>query len=131
LNKNLTIGLVLTAVLIAGGAWWVSSNKTDVVPKAVVTEVSPNPTQNDAMITVEMKNMAFVPNHLKVKPGEKITVINRDSVKHNLIATGEGDFDTGLLGKDESAVITAPTEPGEYPFNCTPHPFMTGTLVVE
>lgn len=131
MNKNIIIGLVAVAVLIAGGAWWMSLNKTTVTPVETVTEATPNPTQEEAMLTVEIKNFAYTPKEVKVKPGEKFLVINRDSTEHTLTASTKGGFDTGLLGKDESVTVTAPTEPGEYPFLCTPHTFMTGTLVVE
>jgi plastocyanin len=30
-----------------------------------------------------------------------------------------------------SSSFTAPTKPGSYPFHCTIHPFMHGTLVVQ
>ncbi len=79
---------------------------------------------------VEIKDFAFSPNQLTVKPGQTIVVTNRDSVKHDFSADDGKSFDTELLAQNESATVTAPMTPGEYPFHCNPHPNMKGTLVV-
>ncbi len=82
--------------------------------------------------TIEMSNFAFSPSTLRAKVGEKITVTNRDIAGHTFTSDEEGLFGTSLLGKDQSAIITAPSKPGTYPFHCTPHAArMKGTLVVE
>ena len=41
-------------------------------------------------------------------------------------------FDTGLIQPaGGTAMFTAPTQPGSYPFGCRVHLFMQGTLVVQ
>ncbi|MBA0127034.1 cupredoxin domain-containing protein [Haloechinothrix sp. YIM 98757] len=65
-----------------------------------------------------------------VAPGAEITVTNEDNAAHTVTATEQGDFDTEIQG-GETATFTAPSEPGSYPLECTFHPSMTGTLVVE
>lgn len=78
-----------------------------------------------------MKDFAFSPANLEVRPGEKITVVNEDSAAHTVTAT-EGDaFDTGSIAGGKSGTFTAPSEAGEYDFVCTFHPNMTGTLTVR
>ena len=65
-----------------------------------------------------------------VPPGAEITVRNMDGVGHTVTADEGGAFDV-VVGPGEEVTFTAPSEAGEYPFHCTPHPAMTATLVVE
>ena len=80
---------------------------------------------------IDIKNFAFSPNQTTVKPGAKITVTNNDITGHSFTADDGKSFDTGILAQGKSATVTAPTTPGSYPFHCTPHPNMQGTLVVK
>jgi plastocyanin len=80
-------------------------------------------------VKVEIEDFAFSPASLTIAPGTQVTFVNKDSVKHS--ATGDGDaFDTGLLGKDEKAVITFDKE-GTFTYFCGPHPDMKATIVVQ
>ncbi|MGW3935182.1 cupredoxin domain-containing protein [Streptomyces sp. NBC_00024] len=93
------------------------------------TRSSPSATAGAVRIT--MKDFAFSPANLEVRPGEKITVVNEDSAAHTVTAT-EGDaFDTGSIAGGKSGTFTTPTKAGEYAFVCTFHPNMTGTLIVR
>lgn len=65
-----------------------------------------------------------------VPAGAEIVVRNLDGVGHTVTAD-EGDTFDVVVGPGEETTFTAPSEPGEHPFHCTPHPAMTGTLVVE
>jgi plastocyanin len=65
-----------------------------------------------------------------VPAGAEITVINEDTAPHTVTTTETEDFDAIVQG-GETTTFTAPSEPGEYPFVCTYHPNMTGTLVVS
>jgi plastocyanin len=69
---------------------------------------------------------------MTVKPGQKVTVTNDDSVTHTLTDKASHKFDTGdIPGGGGTKTFTAPTRPGRYPFGCTIHPEMKGTLVVQ
>lgn len=63
-----------------------------------------------------------------VPPGAAVTVVNEDGAPHTVTAD-DGTFDSAA-GEGESGTCTAPGEPGEFPFHCSAHPDMTGTLVV-
>lgn len=65
-----------------------------------------------------------------VPAGAEITVVNEDTAPHTVTTTETEDFDAIVQG-GETTTFTAPSEPGEYPFFCTYHPNMTGTLVVS
>jgi plastocyanin len=77
--------------------------------------------------SIEMRDFAFSPRTVEIRVGDRVTWTNRDGVEHN--ATN-GSFDTGLLAEGESASIRF-TAPGTYEFFCTPHPSMTGTVIVR
>ncbi len=79
---------------------------------------------------VSIKEFTFGPDKFTVSPGATVTVVNEDSTAHTLTATGQGGFDSGTIGAGKTATFTAPTAPGSYPFICTLHQFMKGTLTV-
>lgn len=65
-----------------------------------------------------------------VPAGAEITVVNEDTAPHTVTSTETEDFDAVAQG-GETVTFTAPSEPGEYPFVCTFHANMSGTLVVS
>jgi plastocyanin len=80
--------------------------------------------------TIVIKNFAFVPDSLTVAPATKITVINEDQAPHTVTANDKS-FDTGTIAGGQRGEFTAPTKPGTYPYICTIHQYMTGTLIVR
>ncbi|WP_411092112.1 cupredoxin family copper-binding protein [Streptomyces sp. 049-1] len=80
---------------------------------------------------VTIKDFTFQPASLTVSPGAKVTVINNDTTTHTLTASKGGSFDTGDVAPGKSATFTAPSQPGDFPYTCTIHPFMKGTLTVK
>ena len=82
---------------------------------------------------------AFDPDTMTVKKGDKITVTNKDTLPHTVTSgTGPSDpntgkqFDTSIIEAGATADIqTTNLNPGQYPFHCTVHPYMTGKLVVQ
>ena len=80
---------------------------------------------------IVIDNFKFAPSTLTVSPGQKVTVVNKDSTTHTLTAKTGNAFDTGDIASGASATFTAPTKAGTYPYICTIHQFMTGTLTVK
>lgn len=76
---------------------------------------------------VEIVDFAFSPATLTIAVGDTVTWTNADAVAHT--ATGAG-FDSGLLEQGESYSVTF-TAPGTHDYLCTPHPTMTGHIVVQ
>jgi plastocyanin len=63
---------------------------------------------------------------------------NQDNALHTATsgnpdtATPDGKFDTGIVGPNQqSKPVTMPTEPGDYVYFCTLHPFLVGTVTVQ
>jgi len=71
---------------------------------------------------------SFSPNPVEVKVGKTVTWINDDSGRHT-VTSKDGVFDSGMMGKGQSFSFTF-DKAGEYPYFCSPHPNMVGTVVV-
>jgi plastocyanin len=80
-------------------------------------------------IAVEMRGMAFAPQRLEVSAGATVEWTNRDQVAHTITAN-DGSWDSGPIAPGGTWRHTFDT-PGTYSFHCTPHPFMTGMVVVK
>jgi amicyanin len=78
---------------------------------------------------VQIIDFAFAPATLTVTVGDTVTWTNMDQVVHTATSTS-GAFDSGDLGQGESYSLTF-TAAGTYDYLCTPHPSMTGQVVVE
>lgn len=63
-------------------------------------------------------------------PGATVTVVDGDGEPHTVTAD-DGSFDTGSFDSSAPGTFVAPTAPGSYPFHCTVHPSMRGTLTVR
>jgi plastocyanin len=79
---------------------------------------------------ITIKNFAFSPNSITVTPGATVTVTNGDSVAHT-VTSKTGAFDTGDIQAGQSKTFTAPNKAGSYPYICTIHQYMAGTLTVS
>jgi cytochrome c oxidase subunit 2 len=85
-------------------------------------------------------NPAYSPNPLTVKKGDSISVVNKDTVPHT-VTNGKDPsdpnsaklFDTSIINAGQSAQVTTTklSAGQQYPFHCTVHPYMTGTLKVS
>jgi plastocyanin len=84
-------------------------------------------------------NPSYEPDSLTVKKGDTIAVENKDTAPHT-VTNGKAAtdpnmgklFDTSIINAAGSAQIaTADLQPGDYPYFCSVHPYMTGTLKVQ
>ena len=80
----------------------------------------------------------YEPDQITVSPGASVIWDNQDNALHTATsgnpdtATPDGKFDTGIVGANQpSKPVTMPTEPGEYIYFCTLHPFLVGTVTVQ
>ncbi|MBA2470707.1 MAG: metal-binding protein [Pseudonocardiales bacterium] len=88
------------------------------------------PAAPGATDTIVMKSFTFTPATLTVAPGAKIMVVNQDQAPHTVTANDKS-FDSGNISGGQRGAVTAPTKPGSYPYICTIHQYMTGTLIVR
>lgn len=109
-------GIVIGALVLGGVVWMTGPG------------LAPNAPPGGT--TVVIKNFAFTPAVLTVPVGATVTWVNQDSVYH----TATSDIPAGLpdspnINPGESWSFTF-TQDGTYEYHCTPHPFMTGKIVV-
>ncbi len=98
------------------------------------------------VVTVEIKDLRFVPIELVVAAGTTINWLNLDPLDHD-VTSGvsvlgrqtrdmkqtkfpDEKFASGLFGKDKTFSVTF-EEKGEYKYYCNIHPFMIAKIVVQ
>ncbi|MEW2546199.1 cupredoxin domain-containing protein [Streptomyces sp. NPDC047002] len=123
LAAALAVGALAVAGCSGGGGGGGAS------PSARPPSASSAPAAGGHTITVD--DFRFAPSRLTVKAGTRITVTNKDTTAHTVTGTGSGKFDTGHIAPGRTASFTAPRTAGSYPFDCSIHPFMKGTLTVN
>lgn len=84
--------------------------------------------QQTADATVKIRNFKFEPTNLAISVGKTVQFINVDEEPHTATSTDD-TFDSKALDTNETWNYTA-TKPGTYPYICSIHPFMKGTLTV-
>ncbi|HUS36356.1 MAG TPA: PQQ-dependent sugar dehydrogenase [Verrucomicrobiae bacterium] len=82
-----------------------------------------------ATFTVNIRNFAFDPATTTIQVGDTVTWINNDLIQHTA-TSDSGAFNSGFLSQDQSFSHTF-SAAGSFPFHCTPHPDMAGTIVVQ
>jgi plastocyanin len=123
-------GTFLAAVaLVAALATACGSNSSETAATASNSSSEKSPTEVASGPTITIANMAFG-QPLTVAPGSKINLANNDTMEHSVTSDTAGAFDQDVDG-NEKATMTAPSQPGEYPFHCSYHPNMKGTLIVK
>ena len=121
-------GLILLLVLAACSS---SSSSASATPSVTATGSSASQ-KTGTTDTIVIKNFMFSPDSITVSPGAVITVKNEDSVTHTLTdKTDQNTFNTGPVAPNQTKTFKAPDKAGSYPFFCTIHQYMTGTLVVR
>lgn len=83
-------------------------------------------------------DIAYSPKAITVPVGTVVTWENQDAIVHTVTAgesdgatgTADGRFESGDIAAGESWSYTF-DEAGTFPYFCTPHPWMIGSVVVE
>jgi glucose/arabinose dehydrogenase/plastocyanin len=83
---------------------------------------------------VEISNYAFVPANQTIKVGDSVTWTQKDSDGHTSTSgrdgIPDGKWDSPILQPNQTFTQTFAAA-GVFPYFCTPHPYMTGTITVE
>ena len=77
--------------------------------------------------SVTIKDFSFGPAAITIHVGDAVTWLNQGPSSHT--ATASGIFNTGVLGKGQSASYTF-TRPGTFTYSCSIHPFMKASVTV-
>lgn len=98
-------------------------------PPTHQAQVQPQGNSQKATATVKIHNFKFEPANVAIAVGQTVQFINTDEEPHTATST-DGTFDSKGLDTDQTWNYTA-TRPGTFPYICSIHPFMKGTLTVK
>ena len=90
---------------------------------------SPAKAPQAASAEVKVDNFSFGPATLTVAVGTTVTWTNRDDIPHTIVSTDKV-FKSKVLDTDEKFSFTF-DKAGTYPYFCSIHPKMTGSVVVH
>ncbi|HEX5032421.1 MAG TPA: cupredoxin domain-containing protein [Candidatus Eisenbacteria bacterium] len=85
----------------------------------------------DVTITINGMNgsNSYSPSPDTVTVGQTVAWHNADATTHTATANG-GGFNTGNIGGGSTSAAITMSTAGPFPYHCSIHPTMTGTLVV-
>jgi plastocyanin len=129
-----TLGLMLIGASGAGAAFYATAAAAAPHPSVGVygpgsQDSPPVQAAAEASIVIHIKNFAFEPGTLTVKPDQQVTWVNDDPVPHTATNVAKV-WDTGQL-QPRATFSTIFTKPGVYLYNCTVHPFMQAKIIVS
>ncbi len=102
-----------------------SKSSTTTSPYGATYAPPPAPQPN----TVVIANIAFGPASITVPVGTTITWQNNDGIAHTS-TSDTGVWDTGAIAPGASKTTTF-NAAGTFPYHCTVHSMMTGTVIVQ
>jgi plastocyanin len=125
--------LILSILLFAAGCGGSSTNTTTgpQTTAGVETTAGPDTTASAGGTTVQviMTNRSYDPQTVTIKVGDTVTWLNDDAPQHDVVADN-GEFKSDLFDKGGTFSFTF-TKAGTYPYHCSIHPGMVGTVVVQ
>lgn len=90
-------------------------------------EVDTSEAAAPVIVKISMRNMQFSPKTLRVRKGTVVEWKNDDIVPHTATSSL---FDSGTLVPGKAWRHTF-TQAGQFPYSCTFHPAMTGSVIVK
>lgn len=119
---------LLVAVVLAGCGGMKKGGLTPVGNE----EATRGPSQVQNAARVEMDEIAFSPKAVRIRPGGKVTWLNRDLVPHTVTVGNElyNSLNSGELDEGEryTRVFNKQRKVG---YRCTIHPNMEGAIFVQ
>ena len=122
--RNFQLLSLLALFAACGGGGSSYSN-----PTAPPTTTNP-PATTSVSIVGQKGSSSFSPNPSSAKAGTTVGWKNSDSITHHIVSDTPGAFDTGNIAGGASSAAIAVNQTGSYPYHCSIHPTMTGTLNV-
>lgn len=125
----------LAALLVPGLFASCFSERSDSITTPTVGDCripSNSPAIGSLGVVIAMRDYAFTPVEVRVPAGSRVTWVNceGENIDPHTTTADAGEWNSDLLtsGGIYSRVFN---EPGRYEYHCTPHPFMTGVVIVE
>ncbi len=128
-QKHILAGLfIIAASLLVGlGCGGDESSPTSSSSDNTGTTPPPDPVPTTIVVVA---NFAFSPSSLTVKVGTTVTWRNDDNTGHTVTSDTGSELESALLTQGNTFSHTF-NSVGTFPYHCTPHPFMTASIIVE
>jgi len=81
------------------------------------------------VVEVKVDNFSFSPQTITIKPGTTVIWTNRDDIPHTVVSDDKV-FKSKVLDTDDKFSFTF-DKAGNFPYFCSIHPKMTGTVIVQ
>lgn len=107
----------------------VDSSQIGPTPAPVVSSSSPTATVNIPVGASALRTAAFGANPLVVSLGTTVVWQNNDTIAHTSMSNATG-WNSGTIGPGQSFRFTF-TSTGTFPYHCSIHPDMLGTVTVQ
>jgi len=129
--KSSSIAALVAAAVLIGGAACFSERSSG--PSGSLDGCNATlPADAFGSTIVVIRDFTFSPATVRVKAGTKVTWVNCDPANgesHTSTADG-GAWNSALLAPGATFIREFPAA-GSFPYHCTPHPGMRGTVTVE
>jgi plastocyanin len=79
--------------------------------------------------TITITGMQYTPATLTIKAGDTVVWVNKDIVAHTATSTAAA-FNSHMIPPEKSWKMVFKTK-GNYPYTCSYHPTMKGSLTVQ
>jgi plastocyanin len=123
------VSAILMFAIACGGGYSSPSTAPSPMPSPTSTPGAPSSSVVIPVGAASLGNRAFVPGDLNIAVGTMVTWMNTDSIPHTSTSDAAG-WNSGIVspgGQFSFAFQTA----GTFPYHCTIHPGMVGTVVVR
>lgn len=114
--------------------WNEMAQKLTITSAAPMPPTTPPASEETADFDIEIRDGSFTPETLTIQKGDSVTWTNEGAVAHTTTSdsdTADSDsWDSGLLETGDTYTRTF-DKTGTFNYHCTPHPNMTGSIIVE
>ena len=117
--------MFFTLAVLVGAAVMIAGCTSYSTPSPSSSPQTSTASQN----SIAMKGLAFNPSALTISKGANVTWTNDDSTTHT-VTSDTGAFESGNLSPGNSFTRQF-NDTGTFPYHCTIHPSMKGTITVQ
>lgn len=123
MTKKFGLAFIITIILIIGGIYLFARREKVEAPTVPLVNIF----QESG---VDIENFSFSPLELKIKKGETVAWLNKDSAAHTIISDSGNELSSAALSKGKIYSHTFNTA-GTFDYHCGIHPSMKARLIVE
>lgn len=130
----LIVSLAIVSALAGCGATAAATTTTQSATSASAPAATATTPANATTINITgaAGNYSFQPAHVTVKAGATVVWVNLSGVPHTSTSDSGSavTWDSGTINTGGGSFSFVFSKPGTYPYHCSFHPFMHGTIVV-